>query len=186
VQAADVTLLATEVTRDETRDRNEGSPADILGGASLLDGRRPSELDLGGRSVVVVPRRGHTDSDVTIEVSDPAVVFCGDLVWNHMFPNYVDAIPSRLSLNVRLLRAMDAGTYVPGHGSLADGADLDRYITLLDDVEAAARRAREEGRSAEEAGSDYRVPSTLGEWTLFNPRYFERAIGAWMKELDSV
>lgn len=184
-EAADVTLLATGVTRDETRDRNEGSPAEILAGAKLLDGHRPSEVDLGGRSVVVVPRRGHTDSDVSIEISDPAVVFCGDLVWNHMFPNYMDAIPSRLSMNVRLLRAMDSGTYVPGHGPLADAAALDRYIDLLDDVEAAARKALKEGKSAQEAGTAYRIPASLGEWTLFNPRYFEQAIGHWMKELQA-
>lgn len=184
-ETADVRLLATPVTRDQTVERNQGSPAGILEGAQLLDTRRPTEIDLGGRSVIAVPRRGHTDSDVSLEVTDPAVVFCGDLVWNGMFPNYVDAVPSRLSLNVRMLRSLGAATYVPGHGALADAADMDRYQALLDDVEAAARAAVGQGLSAEEAGARYRVPEALGEWTLFNPRYFERAIGAWMKELAS-
>ena len=183
---ADVTLLATEVTRDQTRDRNQGSPADLLAGAQLLDSRRPTEIDLGDRSVVVVPRRGHTDSDVSLEVSDPSVVFCGDLVWNAMFPNYMDAIPSRLSMNVRMLRSMEAGTYVPGHGALADAAAMTRYLELLDDVEAAAREAIAQGIEAEEAGARYTVPAGLGEWTLFNPRYFQTAIGAWIKELGHV
>jgi glyoxylase-like metal-dependent hydrolase (beta-lactamase superfamily II) len=182
-ETADVTLLATSVTRDLTKDRNEGAPGAVLDGARLLGLRRPTEIDLGGRSVLVVPRRGHTDSDVTLEISDPAVVFCGDLVWNGMFPNYVDATPSRLSLDVRLLRELRAATYVPGHGPLADADALDAYVDLLDDVESAARRALERGITAEEAGSDYSVPSALGEWMLFNPRYFERAIGAWMTEL---
>ena len=102
-----------------------------------------------------------------------------------MFPNYMDAIPSRLALDVRLLRSVDASTYVPGHGSLATASDLDRYIEVLDDIEAAARRAHERGVSAEAAGGEYRIPDALGEWILFSPRYFERAIGAWMKELDS-
>jgi len=186
VEGADVTLMATSVTRDQTRDRNQGSPTELLEGARVLDTRRPTDVDLGGRSVLVVPRRGHTDSDVSLEVSDPSVVFCGDLVWNGMFPNYVDAVPSRLSLNVRLLRSLDAGAWVPGHGPLAVAADMDRYAALLDDVEAAARRAVERGLTAEAAGAGYRIPASLGEWTLFNPRYFERAIGAWMKELSSV
>lgn len=183
---ADVKLLATDVTRDQTRDRNQNAPAEILAGAQILDTRRPTEIDLGDRSVVVVPRRGHTDSDVSLDVSDPSVVFCGDLVWNAMFPNYMDAVPSRLSLNVRLLRSLEAGTYVPGHGALADSAALARYLDLLDDVEAAAREAIAQGLEAEEAGARYQVPEALGEWTLFNPRYFQTAIGAWIKELGHV
>ncbi|MEJ2204547.1 MAG: MBL fold metallo-hydrolase [Gemmatimonadota bacterium] len=179
---ADVVLLATPVTRDLTLERGQDPPRDVLDGAQPLDGR-PTEIDLGGRSVVVVPRRGHTASDVSVEVDDPSVIFCGDLVWNHMFPNFVDAIPTRLSRDVRLLQSLDASTYVPGHGPLADGSDLQRYVTLLDDVEAAARRALERGIPAERAGAEYRIPPELGEWTLFNPRYFERAIGAWMGEL---
>lgn len=186
VESPDVTLMATALTRDQTRERNQEPPAEILQGARLLDARRPTDVDLGGRSVLVVPRRGHTDSDVSLEVSDPSVVFCGDLVWNGMFPNYVDAVPSRLSLNVRMLRSLGASTYVPGHGPLAGASDLDRYLALLDDVEAAARRAVERSLTAEAAGAEYRIPERLGEWTLFNPRYFERALGAWMKELSSV
>ena len=185
LQDADVKLLATGVTRDQTRDRNQGAPADLLEGVTLLDTRRPTEIDLGGRRVIVVPRRGHTDSDVSLEVSDPSVIFCGDLVWNGMFPNYVDAVPSRLSLDVRMLQSAGASTYVPGHGPLAAPPDLDRYLQLLDLVEAAAREAAAAGTPAEEAGAAFRIPASLGEWTLFNPRYFERAIGAWMKELSS-
>lgn len=185
-EASDVRLLATSVTRDQTRERNQDPPADLLGGAELLDEDRATEIDLGGRSVRVTPHRGHTASDVSLEVSDPSVVFCGDLVWNGMFPNYVDAVPSRLSESVRRLRDVGAATYVPGHGPLAGAAELDRYTTLLDDVEAAARRAMARGLTTEAAGAEYRIPAALGEWTLFNPRYFERALGAWMKELSSV
>ncbi len=180
-----VKLLSTAVTRDEVEERNRNPPEEILDGAEVLDGRSPTEIDLGGRSVLLVPRDGHTDSDVSLEITRPRVIFTGDLVWNHMFPNYVDAKPTRLTQNVKLLRASDADTYVPGHGALADRTDMDRYLGLLDDVEAAARRAMEEGRSADEAGKAYKLPRGLEDWTLFNPSYFGRAIGAWMKELEA-
>lgn len=176
-------VLATQATRDLVLERNAGAPASLLADVELLDGRRPTEIDLGDRSLIVVPRRGHTPSDVTVEIPEQGVVFCGDLVWNQMFPNYVDAIPTRLTQTVRVMRATGASTYVPGHGPLADAAALDRYVGLLDDVEAAARRALEEGRTAEEAGAAYRLPAGLEAWTLFNPGYFARAIGAWMDEL---
>jgi len=134
--------------------------------------------------VILVPRRGHTQSDLTVEIPEESVAFCGDLVWNQMVPNYVDAAPSRLSAEARLLRAMDASTYVPGHGPLADAMALDRYIDLLGDIEAAARRAIDRGISSEQAGEEYRIPDGLGDWYAFQPTYFATAIGAWMSELE--
>jgi glyoxylase-like metal-dependent hydrolase (beta-lactamase superfamily II) len=184
VAQGDPEVLATDATRSRILERNQDPPAEILDGIQVLDGRRPTEIDLGGRSVVVVPRAGHTASDVSLEVQDPPVVFTGDLVWNGMFPNYMDARPSRLAMAVRLLRERRAGVYVPGHGSLADLEAMDRYMNLLDSVEDAARRALERGMTAEEAGEEYSVPDELGEWLLFNPRYFATAIGAWINELE--
>src|SRR5690606_39979464 len=84
---------------------------------------------------------GHTASDVSVELEDPHVVWCGDLVWNGMVPNYVDAIPTRLGASVHALLERGAPVYVPGHGGTADAAGLQPYVSLLDDVEAAARRA---------------------------------------------
>lgn len=175
-------ILATPVTRDDSRGNND-PPNDILNRATPLDTIRPTEIDLGDRSLIVVPRQGHTSSDVTVDLTDPSVVFCGDLVWNEMFPNFIDATPSRLSQAVRLVRLGGAETFVPGHGPLADREALDRYLSLLDHVEDAARRAIAEGMSAEEAGARYALPESAAGWTLFNPVYLERAIGSWMEEL---
>jgi len=185
-EEGDPEIVTTPVTRELIEERNADPPVDVLVDARLVSGGQVWELDLGGgRYLQVVPRLGHTDSDLTVEVLDPEVVFCGDLVWNGMFPNYVDAIPSRLSRAVRLVRALGAETYVPGHGSVANAAEMDTYVDLLDHVESASRRAIEQGMSAEEAGAEYSIPDSMGEWMLFNPQYFERAIGAWMRELAS-
>lgn len=181
--ASGVRLHATAATRDLTVERNAGAPTDLLRDAIVVDATSGEAIDLGGRRVRLAPHDGHTPSDVSVRVEDSPALFCGDLVWNGMFPNFVDALPSRLTRSVRALRATDATTFVPGHGALATVADLDRYLALLDSVEAAARRAVERGVNAEAAGAEYKVPAELGEWVLFNPRYFERAIGAWMKEL---
>ena len=48
--------------------------------------------------------RATRPSDVSIEVDDPSLVFCGNLVWNGIFPNYVDAAPSALTPSVKALR----------------------------------------------------------------------------------
>jgi glyoxylase-like metal-dependent hydrolase (beta-lactamase superfamily II) len=101
-----------------------------------------------------------------------------------MFPNYRDAIPSKLSRDVRALERNRETIYVPGHGPLASPQDLQRYIQVIDDVGAAARRAIEGGTPAAEAAKSYRLPESLGEWTMFNPRYYEVAFTAWERELE--
>lgn len=184
-ESADVVILATGLTRDTVLERSRNAPRDVLEGVAVLSGGGPTEIDLGDRSLLLVPRRGHTESDLSIEISDPSVVFCGDLVWNGMFPNYVDAVPDQLSRNVRVLRRREPTTYVPGHGPLADDAAIGAYIDLLDHVEAAARRAIERGITAEQAGEEYRLPQGMEDWVLFSPQYFERAIGRWMGVLSA-
>ena len=181
-------VRSTEVTRGLVLERN--LPADASRTAALQDAvplsaTEPGVLDLGGRAVRVIPRSGHTASDVSLELDDPSVVFAGDLVWNAMFPNYVDAVPSRLSKSVRALRRTRETTYVPGHGALAREADVARYVAMIDEVDRAARDAHRRGVTAQDAGAAFTLPASLGEWTLFNKVFFERAFAAWYKELGT-
>jgi glyoxylase-like metal-dependent hydrolase (beta-lactamase superfamily II) len=179
-------LRATAVTRDLVLEKNlpaDASRTDALKDALVLRADAESTLDLGGRTVRIVPRGGHTASDITLELEEPSVVFCGDLVWNGMFPNYVDATPSRLTASVRALRRKRETTYVPGHGALAREADVARYAAVLDEVERAARRARADGVTAADAGARFALPASLGDWTLLNRAFFERAFVAWYREL---
>lgn len=180
-------LRATAACRERTADtvRGRSTPDAALLRAlervTLLPDE-PLELDLGGRRLRVVPRGGHTASDVTVEVDDPRVVFCGDLVWNGMFPNFVDAVPSRLGPSVRALPD-EADVWVPGHGALADAADMALYRDVLDAVEAHARGAVAAGRGAAEAARDLVLPAGARDWLLFSDAYHERALAAWMREL---
>lgn len=190
LEEGDPSLRLTVTTRElvaaaDARREGGAPPARVeaLRGAAILDGTSATELDLGGRRVRVAPRSGHTPSDVSVELDEPSVVFCGDLVWNEMFPNYVDAIPTALSASVRALRRERDTIYVPGHGPLADPAALERYIHVIDHVEHAARDALSRGISAATAAETFRLPESVGEWYLFNPQYFERALAAWEREL---
>jgi glyoxylase-like metal-dependent hydrolase (beta-lactamase superfamily II) len=161
------------------------TPADVRrpwADVVLVGEEAPETLSLGQREVTFIPRQGHTPSDVTLELPAEGVTWCGDLVWNGMFPNYMDAIPSRLSRAVRALGSQSARIFVPGHGPLADSHDLARYTSVIDGVEETARLARSEGWTAEEAAARHSIPGDLGEWTLFNPSYFQRAVEAWMRE----
>jgi glyoxylase-like metal-dependent hydrolase (beta-lactamase superfamily II) len=186
-EGAAPSLRATGITRDWARDKNK--PADparttALAGAVMVDPTQESTVDLGGRTVKVIPRAGHTESDVSAIVEDPRIVFAGDLVWNGMFPNYVDAKPTLLGQSVRALKDGRDPTYVPGHGPLARNADIDRYLAMLDEVERAAKAAHQRGVTAAQGAAEYTLPPSLGEWTLFAKSFIATAFGAWYKELD--
>jgi len=178
-------LHLTARTRDLVLERNTNPPRELLAGASVLDATRESTFDLGARRITLRPLDGHTGSDVAVSVDDDATLFAGDLVWYEMFPNFVDATPSRLSASVRALRSPAVRTVIPGHGTRTDAAGLERFIALLDAVEGAARSALARGATAEQAGQEFRMPAGMEQWTLFNARYYERAIGAWMRELGN-
>ncbi|MDH3224624.1 MAG: MBL fold metallo-hydrolase [Gemmatimonadota bacterium] len=179
-------LYVTEETRDRVLERAEEASArapwaDVI----ILPGTEPVHIDLGDRDVSVVPRRGHTGSDVTVEIDGGlGPVWCGDLVWNAMFPNFVDAAPSRLSSAVGALGALPTDLYVGGHGPVSNGAAFAAYVGMLQSVEAAAREAWRRGLTAAEAADEYEVPSSLGEWMLFNPLFYQRAMEAWLRELE--
>ena len=178
---------ATMRTRELVVEKNKPSDVTLttINKAIAIDGTKPSTIDLGGKVVHVVPRSGHTESDVSLELDDPSIVFCGDLFWNAMFPNFVDAIPTKLNTSVRALKRSKETLYVPGHGPLGHPAEYDRYIAMLGEVESAARRAHAAGTTAADAGSTFTLPPTLGEWTMFSKVFYQRAFEAWYRDLKA-
>ena len=69
---------------------------------------------------------GHTASDVVARV-EAEVTFCGDLVWNDLFPNYMDASPIQLRESVTALIAKPSKVVVPGHGPMPSPDQLSLY-----------------------------------------------------------
>ena len=173
--------MTTAETRERLQSRGQAM-SEALATAHLVGRETPTSVDLGGRRVVITPRAGHTASDPSIMVDDPAVLFGGDLLWNRHFPNYVDAIPSVLSREVRSMSSQRGVIRVPGHGAIFTADDLTHYIGVLDAVEEAARKARAAGTPASEAAKIFKLPASLGEWTMFSGNYFEVALRAWERD----
>ena len=168
---------------DSERDTADAVRAEMLNGAKILAADGPTSLDLGDRTVEIHPRRGHTPSDVTIEIDDPSIVFCGDLIWNGLFPNYRDTIPTAFAESIRSLRRQQQTAYVSGHGALANAQAIEQLLNIIDGIGEIAQRGHEAGRSAEETAAQFELPPESADWVLFNPKYFEVAVSAWYREL---
>lgn len=156
----------------------------LLPDTLLLDGEAPKQIDLGGRRVSIQARSGHTPSDLTVELQDPHIIWGGDLLWNGIFPNYVDAIPTKLSQSVRDVLKTPNAICVPGHGAIARAEDYTDYVALIDHVGDFARRAIASGTPAAKAAQDYKLPAPLQQWALLSKNYATVALEAWERELS--
>lgn len=183
--AAPAVLATAETVRLTRAEGAEGDRLRMLEGARILAADEPTALELGGRSVVLTPRSGHTPSDVTVEVDGAPVVFGGDLIWNDFFPNYRDTTPSRFAASIRDLLAEERTVWVPGHGPLADRAAVERLLAVVDSLADHARDAHARGLDAAGAAGTFRLPAVAADWTLFDPAYFEVAVGKVYAELDA-
>ena len=180
------TVHCTATTRDQVRDRNQPADAErerILADAVTVNPTTDGAIDLGDRSVRLIPRSGHTSSDVAVVAEDANLVVGGDLLWNGMFPNYVDTTPTILARSAESLRRSGDAIYVPGHGPVAKAAEFDRYRSFLGEIERAARDGHRGGVDAKALAQGYTVPATLGEWALFSKSFVETAFQAWFREL---
>ena len=177
------TLARVRSRRGEGETQEALEARNLIDGAAVLSEEAVTELDLGGRQVELHPRRGHTASDVTVELSEESLAFGGDLLWNQMIPNFVDARPIELARTLRDLQRRDHRYYVPGHGPLADGGILEANIVLTDALEEAGRRSFEAGVEPAQAASGLVLPDGMGEWRMFSDNYIERALAAWHRDL---
>ncbi len=192
-------IIATQTTRNELISFHKNNIGELEEGESAIhlenkillpdmiipDGAKSFTLDLGGKVVEFTCRHGHTKSDLTIELIDPAITFCGDLFFNRMFPYYGDATPSILGTTCQSLLNDTNKTIVPGHGPIANKDDIKKYLGLLGHVEEAARKAIKKELSPEQAWQEFSIPKSLGEWSLFRPDVSKFAFMAWEKELKN-
>ncbi len=93
---------------------------------------------------------GHTDGDTVVFFVGSNVVHMGDLFFKDRFP-FIDASSGGSALaylkNVEaVLQRTDSQTIiVPGHGSLADKADLARYLDMLETTRREVIAMKAEG-----------------------------------------
>jgi len=93
------------------------------------------------------PGWGHTPGDVFLFLPDARVAICGDLLFHGYHFNFENASLPGIRQGLRALRALDAETFIPGHGQVAGPETLDEQAHYLDAVESGVQRGIKEGKA---------------------------------------
>ncbi len=97
----------------------------------------------------------HTDGDAVIHFQKANVIHAGDTFFNGMYP-FIDtstggSLDGMIAAADRILAlADDATKIIPGHGPLANKADLIAYRDMLDTVRARIREMIQAGKTRDE------------------------------------
>lgn len=139
---------------------------------------------LGARKVVVRTVLGHTGGDLTVAVPDAHVLFCGDLLWRKIPPNLIDgSVKEWEATDADFLHIPDAAEtrYVPGHGDLADAADVKDFRAYLLDLRRLTAEARKSGLkdAALAAAVEPNLKTLHPDWPIS-----DRALAAEVRYMD--
>src|SRR6266446_3561883 len=116
-------------------------------------------LKLGKREVVLATLPGHTGGDVFAYVPNANVVFMGDLGWSKTLPNLVDATVSDWIPTLdKMLTQYPTAKFVPGHGNVAEAADIKAFRDYLDDLRSRVKQAIADGLTIEQAKTQLKLP----------------------------
>lgn len=117
------------------------------------------ELELGKRKVILATYLGHTGGDVVAYVPGANVFFTGDLGWAKTLPNLVDAtVNDWIPTLDTILKKHPNARYVPGHGNVAEAADIKDFRDYLDDLRARVKQGIADGLTVDQAKQQLTLP----------------------------
>jgi len=126
-------------------------------------------IDLGKRKVILAALPGHTGGDVFAYVSDANVVFTGDLGWSKTLPNLVDATVNEWIPTLdQMLKQYPTAKYVPGHGSVAQAADIKDFRDYLDDLRTRVKQGIADGLAVDQAKQQLTLPEKYKAFAFQN------------------
>ncbi|HEX9778820.1 MAG TPA: MBL fold metallo-hydrolase [Geopsychrobacteraceae bacterium] len=133
------------------------SPAADPQGLPVVTFGEDLSFHLNGETVhaIHVPH-AHTDGDSFIHFQSANVIHAGDIFFNGFYP-FIDvshggSLKGMIQATERILALADEQTkIIPGHGPLADKAQLTRYRQMLGVAYERLRKLRVAGKTVEEA-----------------------------------
>jgi glyoxylase-like metal-dependent hydrolase (beta-lactamase superfamily II) len=143
--------------------------------------RRRQRLKVGAQQVELLDTGpGHTQADLVVYLPEHEVVATGDIGWNGFRP-FIDASKGGASPREwaqtlrRLVREHPDATFVPGHGPLANAADMLRFASYMETLCSAVEYAIDKGWSEDQAVERL----DLSEWKLKRMPSFYRGEFQW-------
>ena len=97
----------------------------------------------------------HTDGDSVIHFPEANIIHTGDAMFNRLFP-YIDmdsggSVDGFIAAQKKIIAiANDETKIIPGHGELANKADLQAAVDMLEDAQARVRALVDAGKSQAE------------------------------------
>jgi glyoxylase-like metal-dependent hydrolase (beta-lactamase superfamily II) len=138
-----------------------------------------TELRLDSLALHVQYFPGHTggDSIVIVRQEKSAVIFCGDLFWNHTLPNLIDASTLPWIETLSTLTKFAAVTpiqFIPGHGEPGNSSDVAAFSGYLSDLREWVAAAKKDGKSGPALVETVlpQMKQKYGSWQLFD--YFSK------------
>ncbi len=128
-------------------------------------------LDLGGYAVeLIYLGAGQNEGDTLVHFPHARALHTGGVFHNRSWANtsYTPSIEGWISV-LRAMKAIDVDSYLPPHGSIATGQDLDDFIEFLGNLHAGVQDAIDQGASPEEMLSANPFPQYSG-WRGYERR----------------
>lgn len=124
---------------------------------------------LGKREVILTTLPGHTGGDVIAYVPDANAVFTGDLGWSRTLPNLVDAtVNDWIPTLDKILAQYPTARFVPGHGNVAEVANIRDFRDYLDDLRNRVRQAITSGLTIDQAKQQLTLPEKYKSFAFQN------------------
>jgi len=138
-----------------------------------------ARVTVGGRHVWLrYLGRGHTDTDLVVEVRDAGVVFAGDLLEAGATPYFGDSYPLDWPETVSRLAELVHGAVVPGHVEIGERAFVEDQLAAFLEIARLAREVNAGRLSLDDAIASSPYPPETSREPL------ERALAQLRGELD--
>ena len=126
-------------------------------------------LNLGKREVILATLPGHTGGDVFAYVPHANVVFTGDLGWSKTLPNLVDAtVNDWIPTLDKMLAQYPTAKFVPGHGNVAEAADIRTFRDYLDELRSRVSKGIADGLTIDQAKQQLTLPDRYKAFAFQN------------------
>jgi len=112
----------------------------------------------------------HTDGDSVIHFPEVNIIHTGDTMFNKLFP-FIDldsggSVSGFIAAQKKIIAIADDETkIIPGHGVLANKADLQAAVDMLEDAQARVRALVDAGKSQEEVIAENPLADYEDAWT---------------------